>query len=89
MSYSISATRATKTELQEAINDELRKVLDTQPVHAVDIIHAADAAGTFIDLVQDDPARDLYCSISGSIWTKDGYIESVGVSVNVTRADRK
>ena len=89
MSYSINATKATKAELEIAIRDALSEVPKTQPVHEADIDQAFNAAKSLIDLMQDGPARDLYCSVSGSIWKTDTGIQSVGVNVSVNLTDRK
>jgi len=89
MSYSIGATRATKAELETAIRDELSKVPVSQPVHEADIGQAFNAAKSLIDLMHDDPARDLYCSVSGSIWKNDAVVEQVSLNISISRQARK
>ncbi len=89
MSYSISATRATKAEAEIAIRDELAKVPVSQPVHEADIDQAFNAAKSLLDLMHDDAARDLYCSISGSIWKTDAGVEQVSLNVSISYTARK
>jgi hypothetical protein len=89
MSYSISAQRATKGELEIALRDGLAKVPQSQPVHEADIDQAFGAAQSFLALMQDDPVRDLYGSISGSIWKTDAGIQQVSVNVSFAYAERK
>jgi len=88
MSYSIGAKCATKAELVAAIRDELTVIPNNQPVHLKDIDQAFEAAKSLIDLMSDDPDRDLYCSVAGSIWDKDGRVEQVSVNVNVNYQPR-
>lgn len=87
MSYSIGALRATKAELEIAIRDELAKVPASQPVHKADINQAFHAAKSLLDLMHDDPARKLYCSVSGSIWKTEAGIEQLSLNVNVRHVD--
>lgn len=89
MSYSIGATKATKAELEIAIRDALSEVPKTQSVHEADIDQAFNAAKSLIDLMQDDPVRDLYCSISGSIWKTDTSIQNVSFNIGVNYQVRK
>ena len=89
MSYSLSVQRATKAELEIAVRDELSKVPEAQPVHAADIDQAFNAAKLLLDLMQDDPARDLSCSVSGSIWKEEAGIQSVSLSVSIAFQERK
>ena len=89
MSYSVGATRATKAELELAISSELSKVLEYQPVHKDDIDQAFNAVKSLLDLMQDDAARDLHCSVSGSIWKKETGIEDISLGINISRVDRK
>lgn len=88
MSYSIGAKRATKDELEIAIRDELSKVPQSQPVHEADIDQAFNAMKSLLDLTFDDPARDLSCSVSGSISKTDAGVESISVAVNISHQNR-
>lgn len=88
MSYSIGVTSATTESLKIGIRDELSKVPAQQPVHEADIDQAFNAAASLIDLMKDDSARDLRCSVSGSIWKKDDAVQNVSVNVQVSYIDR-
>ena len=89
MSYSIGKTAPTKDMLEIGIRDELSKVPEQQPVHEADIDQAFNAAKSLIDLMTDDPARDLYCAVSGSIWKTDAGIQNVSVNISVNFQERK
>jgi hypothetical protein len=88
MSYSIGATRATKAEVEVAIRDELAKVPTQQPVHEADIDQAFDATKSLLDLMDDDPARDIYCSVSGSIWKTETGVEQLSLNISIRRERR-
>lgn len=88
MSYSVSATRATKGEVEITIRDELAKVPETQPVHVADIDKAFEAAKSLLDLMPDNPDRNVYCSVHGSIWKTDAGIQTVSLGVSVSLQDR-
>jgi hypothetical protein len=89
MSYSIGAQRATKSELSDAIAAKLAKVPDQQPVHKVDIDQAIAASSSLIALMTDDPERDLYCSVSGSVWQKETGIEQLNLNVSLNYQPKK
>ena len=84
MSYSFSVKRASKAELAMAVCEELDKVNEAQPVHKEDTTEAVDAVKSLIDLMADDPARDIIASVSGSIWKTDAGVQSLGLSVNLS-----
>lgn len=88
MSYSISATKPTKAELETAIKDQLFEVPKSQPLHEADIGHVFNAAKSLIDLMTDDSELDLHCVVSGSIWKTDAGIQSLGLNINVSYQDR-
>lgn len=88
MSYSIGATRATKQELETEIVAELQKIPINQPAHELDIKQAVNAAKSLIDLMQNDPSRDLRCSVAGSIWTKETGVEQVNLNINLNYQGR-
>ena len=88
MSYSLSAKRVTKAELEIAIRDELAKVPVSQPVHEADIDQAFNAMKSLLDLTFDDPNRDLYCSVSGSIWKTDAGIEQISLNIGISHQAR-
>lgn len=89
MSYSIGAKSATKDVLKKAISDELSNVPAQQPVHKADIDQAFNAAASLIDLMKDDPDRDIRCSVSGSIWSKEDAVQQVSLNVQVNYVDRE
>ena len=83
MSYSFGAKAATKAELEIIVRDELAKVPQFQPVHEADVDQAFNATKSLIDLMPDDPGRDIGCSVSGSIYKIDAGIELLSLSINV------
>ena len=89
MSYSVGATRATKAEVLVTLAEELSKVPVAQLVHQADAAHAFFAAKSLLDLMADDPARDIYCSVSGSIWKTDAGVQNISLSIRIRHEDRK
>jgi hypothetical protein len=89
MSYSISAKRPTKGELEIALRDKLAKVSQSQPVHEADVDQAFNAARALLDLMHDDPNRDLCGSVSGSIWKTETGVEQVSLSVDFSYTNRE
>ena len=88
MSYSLSAQSATKAELELKLSAELSKVPETQPVHIDDIDPAFNAAKSLIDLMYDDPDRDIYCSVAGSIWKTDVGVQTLTLNISTSYVDR-
>lgn len=83
MSYSFGAAKATKGDLIAAISDEIASVVAAQPVHATDAAQAIQAATSLLLLMEDDPARDIAVSMSGSIWKTDAGVQTLSLSVNL------
>ena len=89
MSYSFGVRGATKAEVIANVSAELDKVIASQPIHSLDRAQAQAAAEAFVNVIPDNPDKDFYVSVSGSLgW--DGILgESVPVivtsaSVNVS-----
>lgn len=89
MSYSFRAKAASKDLLEIAVRDKLSEVPKTQPVHEADIDQAFNAAKSLIDLVQDDPDRDVVCDVAGSIYKTEAGVQNVSVNVSVSFAARE
>lgn len=85
MSYSIGAWGVTKVEVKEKLAAQFAQVLEGQPIHSADIEQAKAAANAFIDLLPNDPAKDIHVSVSGSVsWLGDLNMPNVvGASVNI------
>jgi len=88
MSYSFSVQAPTKAEAEIKVRDKLVEVRTAQPAHELDCDQAFDAAAAFIKLMPDDPARDVWVSVNGSIWQVVGGAEQVTISVSVHMATR-
>lgn len=68
MSYSFTVRAATHAEAKAQIDVELEKVVQQQPVHAVDRAHAKAVAATFIDLLPDATAdQEVIVAMHGSV----------------------
>lgn len=67
MSYGFNVRAADKAGAKTAVAAELDKVVQQQPVHAVDRAAAEAAAGAQIDLLGDDADKDISVSLSGSV----------------------
>lgn len=89
MSYSISATKPTMAELEVEIREKLAAIPETQPLHEADIVQARDAAHSLLALMHDDPDRDLYGSVSGSIWKTETGVEQISLNVSFSYTARK
>jgi hypothetical protein len=88
MSYSFSVSAPSKDEAKTKVRDELVRVTTAQPVHALDSDQAFEAVAAFIELLHDDPTRDVSASISGSISTTDQNVTHANVNVTVQLAAR-
>ena len=72
MSYSFSVRGATKAEVLVKVRDELVKVVAAQANHKDDCDQAHEVAELFVNLLADDPDRDVVVSVNGSLgWTLD------------------
>jgi hypothetical protein len=67
MSYSFQLQAASKAEAKARVAHELAKVAAQQPAHAQDMGPAVTAAHAFIDLLHDDPEKDVMVSMHGSV----------------------
>jgi hypothetical protein len=90
MSYSIDFTASDKASAKAKTIDQLDEVVRVQPVHAADRDVSIAAIHGFIDVLVDDPHRDIRVLAHGSvsrILEFEGHIEgaplveeTVGVS---------
>lgn len=72
MSYSFDFTVATKAEAKERVSKEMDEVVRVQQCHARDKVAAVAAAHAFIDILAEEPARDVRVTMHGSVgyqWT--------------------
>lgn len=67
MSYSFQVIAANKQEAKNAVFTKLTEVVAGQPDHAADSEQAYTAACAFIDVVDDNPDKDVFCNVSGSL----------------------
>ena len=88
MSYSFNATSSDKDSLAVAVRDKLAEVIQSQPLHEADADQAFEAANSLIKLLSEDAARELYCSMSGSIWKNEAGVQSLGLNISVGFKDR-
>lgn len=90
MSYSFSVKAAGKALAKAAVARELDKVVETQPVHAVDRQNAGAAADAFIDTLVDDPTMDIVVNMHGSVsWRAEGQFTAANVGVTAYLAPRE
>ncbi len=71
MSYSFSVRASNKAEAKERVDAELAKVVESQAIHARDRAQAQHVAEAFIDLLVDDPERDIDVNVHGSVSWRD------------------
>lgn len=91
MSYSFAVRAATKDEAGKKVEEELGKVVASQPVHDFDRQAAQDAAEAFIEkLVDPAEGQEVFVYVSGSLGWKDvgddaaGKFASANISVQAS-----
>lgn len=67
MSYSFQVRGSTVALALAAAGDAFAKVVESQPVHAVDQAPALGAASVFADLLHPDDSKDVAISMNGSL----------------------
>lgn len=68
MSYSFTVRAVTRKSAKGQVALALEKVVQQQPVHAVDFAHAQAVASTFIDLLPEvADKQELVVVVSGSV----------------------
>lgn len=88
MSYSFSVTAATKNEAIQKVSEQLDAVVSGQPVHAADKAQALAAAVIFVNVLMDDPAKDIVVSLNGSIWSTENGVAQLNVGVSAGLRDK-
>jgi hypothetical protein len=85
MSYSFNVKAATKADAVTQAEQEFDKVVEGQPIHAKDRKAAMTAVGNVVDVLQDDPAREVSVSVSGYVsWSEGEAIHTANVSVTAS-----
>ena len=85
MSYSFGVVGKTKNETAEAVQVQLDKVLEAQPVHEADVTQALTAAILFLNVLPDVQEGEQYTvSMSGSTYAVDGRLYNACVSVTAS-----
>lgn len=86
MSYSFSVRAPTKAKAKEEIEANLKQVVKNQEMHSRDFAAAQAAAFAFVDVLADEPDREIHVSVYGSLsWHGDGdtaKVRAVNVSVS-------
>lgn len=86
MSYSFAVRCESKASAKDAIARKMTEVAALQVCHERDKAQALDAAFAFIDLLPDDPTRDVQVGMSGYLagtWAGTDVVEVSGASVSV------
>ncbi|MBK3333540.1 hypothetical protein [Burkholderia pseudomallei] len=65
MSYSFQFVIQTKAEAEAKLAEEFDKVVASQPTHAQDRAPAIAAALAFINLLADEPDKDIQVGVNG------------------------
>jgi hypothetical protein len=83
MSFSFNFTAATKAHAKVRVTEEMAKVVANYGVeHATDMPAAIAAAHAYIDVLKDDPTKDVYVSMHGSV----SYVYPAGAPVELSSA---
>lgn len=88
MSYSFNVKGASKSEAIDMVRAKMRDIAVQQPVHNKDQLHVVATAKTFIDMLEDDEAKDVQVSVNGSISTTENGVSNVAVSVSAHLVQR-
>lgn len=86
MSYSFAVRVESKAAAKDAVAKKMEEVATLQACHQRDKLQALTVAYAFIDLLPDDPTRDVQVSMSGYLtgrWEGPDVIEISGASVSV------
>lgn len=86
MSYSFSVQADNKSAVKAKLAVEFAAVVRGQPDHAKDMLPALSAANVFVDLLLDDPNKDVRVSLNGSLageWVGGGLVNTLGANVTV------
>ena len=82
MSYSFNVKGATKLGAAQKAVEEMNKVVSGQPIHAKDKEAVLATVENVLDVLQDDPERDVSLSVNGYVsWTEGDQITQVSVQV--------
>jgi hypothetical protein len=92
VSYSFSVTAPDSDAAMAAVQAELEKVVQTQPIHVMDMTEAHDATSALIEVLDSNADKDVKVSVSGSLsWHGDTgkeLIQAASLQVSVSLADR-
>lgn len=89
MSFSFNFVASTKAAAKTRITEEMSKVLQYSIEHARDLPAAIAVGHAYIDVLTEDPEKDISVSMYGSLATWDyeknaqGSVTSAGVTVSV------
>lgn len=88
MSYSFNVKGASKSEAIDMVRAKMRDIAVQQPVHNKDQLHVVATAKTFIDMLEDDEAKDVQVSVNGSIYVQESGVQDIAVSVSAHLVQR-
>lgn len=89
MTYSFNVRAPSKAAAIDMVRGKMRNISVAQPVHNRDDLHVLATAKTFIDMLQDDAARDVFVSVNGGIGTAEGGVQSIAVSISTNLVNRQ
>jgi hypothetical protein len=90
MSYSFTVQGVHKDEVKAKVELEVLKIVAQQSIHARDQAAICATAAAFIDLLEDDPAKDIELRANGSLsWMTGDMISYASVSVTAMHVNRK
>ena len=89
MSYSFNVKGDTKEHAIYQVRARMRDIAVQQPVHDKDQLHVVATVKTFIDMLQDDDARDVFVAVNGLIGTAEGGVQQIAVSISTYLVQRQ
>lgn len=89
MSYSINVVASSKLAARIAIADRIKDVAATQAVHHIDHDAVVANAQHALQLLADDPTRDVALHCNGYLQIGEGQVQTVCINVSASLVTRK
>lgn len=86
MSYSFRIQATDKDELKRQVVEKFNEIVGQQACHVADRNQGIAATHAFIDVLQDDPERDVMATVSGYLsgqWQQNELVKINTASFNV------
>lgn len=82
MSFSFQVRGATKQEVMDLVTAKLTEICKIQADHKLDSGPVLGAVEEFVELLVDDPSKDIQVAVRGSLWNSTVGIVQTGVGID-------